>query len=71
MPQRAELRQRQPFIGERALDARLDGAGRDTRLSTDPKRGMAGRTVQSLIDVLEASGSLAEIACVVNKEAFL
>ncbi|MEJ2007459.1 MAG: D-glycerate dehydrogenase [Acidobacteriota bacterium] len=45
-------------------------AGRITRLSTDPNRGMAGRCVQSLIDVLEAPGSLAEVPCVVNKEAF-
>ncbi|HKT12544.1 MAG TPA: D-glycerate dehydrogenase [Terriglobia bacterium] len=45
-------------------------AGRITRLSPDPARGMAGRTVQSLIDVLEAKGSLADVRCVVNKEAF-
>jgi glyoxylate reductase len=45
-------------------------AGRTTRLSTDPNRGMAGRTVQSLIDVFEAKGSLADVPCVVNKEAF-
>ena len=45
-------------------------AGRITRLSTDPNLGMAGRTVQSLIDVLEAKGRLADVACVVNKEAF-
>ena len=45
-------------------------AGRITRLSTDPARGMAGRTVQSLIEVLESKGSLADVPCVVNKEAF-
>jgi len=45
-------------------------AGRITRLSTDPDRGMAGRCVQSLIDVLDARGSLAHVPCVVNKEAF-
>ncbi len=45
-------------------------AGRMTRLSTDPNRGMAGRCVRSLIDVLEARGSLADVPCVVNKEAF-
>lgn len=63
---------RDPELEDRVrLFHHFASAGRDTRLSTDPKRGMAGRTVQSLIDVLEASGSLAEIACVVNKEAFL
>ena len=45
-------------------------AGRITRLSTDPERGMAGRCVQSLIDVLEAQSGLAAVLCVVNKEAF-
>ena len=45
-------------------------AGRTTRLSPDPDQGMAGRCVQSLIDVLEAQGSLAAVPCVINKEAF-
>jgi glyoxylate reductase len=45
-------------------------AGRITRLSTDPNRGMAGRCVQALIDVLESDGNLADIPYVVNKEAF-
>jgi len=45
-------------------------AGRITRLSIDPNRGMAGRTVQALIDVLENEGNLADIPYVVNKEAF-
>jgi glyoxylate reductase len=46
--------------------------GRITRLSTDPNRGMAGRTVQALIDVLEGNygGNPAEMPYVVNKEAF-
>ncbi|HEX5413873.1 MAG TPA: NAD(P)-dependent oxidoreductase, partial [Terriglobia bacterium] len=62
---------RDPELEDRVrLFHHFASAGRDTRLSTDPKRGMAGRTVQSLIDVLEAKGSLAEVACVVNKEAF-
>ncbi len=47
-------------------------AGRITRLSTDPNRGMAGRCVQGLIDVLEAryGGNPAGMPYVVNKEAF-
>lgn len=62
---------RDPELEDRVrLFHHFASGGRITRLSTDPKRGMAGRTVQSLIDVLEASGSLAEVACVVNKEAF-
>jgi lactate dehydrogenase-like 2-hydroxyacid dehydrogenase len=62
---------RDPELEDRArLFHHFASAGRITRLSTDPKRGMAGRTVQSLIDVLEARGSLADVPCVVNKEAF-
>jgi lactate dehydrogenase-like 2-hydroxyacid dehydrogenase len=62
---------RDPELEDRVrLFHHFASAGRITRLSTDPNRGMAGRTVQSLIDVLEAMGSLAEVACVVNKEAF-
>jgi glyoxylate reductase len=45
-------------------------AGRITRLSTDPDKGMAGRCAQALIDVLESDGNLADIPYVVNKEAF-
>ncbi len=46
--------------------------GRITRLSPDPDRGMAGRTVQALIDVLEGNygGDPAAMPFVVNKEAF-
>ncbi len=62
---------RDPELEDRArLFHHFASAGRITRLSTDPNRGMAGRTVQSLIDVLEAKGSLADVPCVVNKEAF-
>ncbi|HYG99881.1 MAG TPA: D-glycerate dehydrogenase [Terriglobales bacterium] len=45
---------------------------RITRLSTDPDKGMAGRTVQGLIDVLEKNygGDLTKMPYVVNKEAF-
>ena len=43
-----------------------------TRLSPDPNKGMAGRCVQALIDVLEQnySGDIAKMPYVVNKEAF-
>ncbi len=43
-----------------------------TRLSVDPDKGMAGRTVQGLIDVLEGSygGDPTKMPYVVNKEAF-
>jgi len=43
-----------------------------TRLSTDPEKGMAGRTVQAVIDVLEGNygGDPTKMPYVVNKEAF-
>jgi glyoxylate reductase len=45
---------------------------RETRLSPDPEIGMAGRTAQAVIDVLEGryGGELSEMPYVVNKEAF-
>ena len=47
-------------------------AARITRLSTDPEKGMAGRCVQGLIDVLEGNygGDVTKMPYVVNKEAF-
>lgn len=47
-------------------------AGRATRLSPDPEVGMAGRTVQAVIDVLEHryDGDPKRMPFVVNKEAF-
>jgi len=47
-------------------------AAKITRLSTDPDRGMAGRCVKGLIDVLEGNygGDLTRMPYVVNKEAF-
>jgi glyoxylate reductase len=47
-------------------------AGRITRLSHDPEKGMAGRCVQGLIDVLEGNygGDITKMPYVVNKEAF-
>jgi glyoxylate reductase len=43
-----------------------------TRLSVDPDKGMAGRTVQAVIDVLEKNygGDPSRMPYVVNKEAF-
>jgi glyoxylate reductase len=47
-------------------------AARATRLSPDPNVGMAGRTVQAVIDVLEAryEGDPKKMPYIVNKEAF-
>lgn len=47
-------------------------AGRITRLDVDPDKGMAGRCVQGLIDVLEGNhgGDIQKMPYVVNKEAF-
>lgn len=47
-------------------------AARATRLSTDPNVGMAGRTVQAVIDVLERryDGDPKRMPYIVNKEAF-
>jgi glyoxylate reductase len=47
-------------------------AGRATRLSPDPNVGMAGRTVQAVIDVLERryEGDPTRMPYVVNKEGF-
>lgn len=43
-----------------------------TRLSADPEKGMAGRCIQGLIDILEKNydGDVAKMPYVVNKEAF-
>ncbi len=64
---------RDPDIADRLrLFHHFASAGKITRLSTDPKKGMAGRTVQALIDVLEGNygGDPAKMPYVVNKEAF-
>jgi glyoxylate reductase len=47
-------------------------AARITRLSTDPEKGMAGRCVQGLIDVLEGNHGrdVSKMPYVVNKEGF-
>ncbi len=64
---------RDPEIEDRVrLFPHFASAGRVTRLSTDPNKGMAGRCVQGLIDVLEGNygGNPANMPYVVNKEAF-
>ncbi|HLW54476.1 MAG TPA: D-glycerate dehydrogenase [Candidatus Angelobacter sp.] len=64
---------RDPEIADRCrLFPHFASAGRITRLSPDPAKGMAGRCVQALIDVLESnySGDPAKMPYVVNKEAF-
>jgi glyoxylate reductase len=64
---------RDPAIADRCrLLPHFASAARITRLSTDPNKGMAGRCVQGLIDVLEANygGDITKMPYVVNKEAF-
>jgi glyoxylate reductase len=64
---------RDPALEDRLrLFNHFASAGRITRLSTDPAKGMAGRTVQGLMDVIEANygGNPAHMPYVVNKEAF-
>ena len=53
------------------LFSHFASAGRVTRLSTNPNKGMAGRCVQGVIDVLEGNygGNPANMPYVVNKEA--
>jgi phosphoglycerate dehydrogenase-like enzyme len=64
---------RDPAIADRCrLLPHFASAARITRLSADPDRGMAGRCVQGLIDVLEENygGDATKMPYVVNKEAF-
>jgi glyoxylate reductase len=64
---------RDPTIADRCrLMPHFASAARITRLSTDPEKGMAGRCVQGLIDVLESKyeGDISKMPYVVNKEAF-
>jgi glyoxylate reductase len=64
---------RDPAIADRCrLLPHFASAARLTRLSTDPEKGMAGRCVQGLIDVLEGNygGDVTKMPYVVNKEAF-
>jgi glyoxylate reductase len=64
---------RDPAISDRCrLLPHFASAARITRLSPDPDKGMAGRCVQGLIDVLEGNygGDITKMPYVVNKEAF-
>jgi len=64
---------RDPAIEDRCrLYPHFASAGKITRLSTDPNKGMAGRCVQGLMDVLEGNygGDISKMPYVVNKEAF-
>ncbi len=64
---------RDPAIEDRCrIYPHFASAARITRLSSDPDKGMAGRTVQGLIDVLEENygGDVTKMPYVVNKEAF-
>ncbi len=72
-PLAADSPLRDPAIEDRCrLYPHFASAGRITRLSTDPAKGMAGRCVQGLIDVLEGNygGDITKMPYVVNKEAF-
>ncbi len=71
LPQDSPLRD--PALEDRLrLFHHFASGGRRTRLSPDPAIGMAGRTVEGLIQVLERKSDqkLARIPYVVNKEAF-
>src|SRR3954467_4867933 len=62
-----------PGIADRArLFHHFASGGQITRLSVDPDKGMAGRTAQAVIDVLEGNhgGDPTKMPYVVNKEAF-
>jgi glyoxylate reductase len=64
---------RDPQIEDRCrLLPHFASAAKITRLSPDPNKGMAGRCVQGLIDVLEKNygGDVKKMPYVVNKEAF-
>lgn len=64
---------RDPALEDRVrLFNHFASAGKTTRLSADPAKGMAGRCIQGLIDVLEGNhgGDPANMPYVVNKEAF-
>jgi glyoxylate reductase len=64
---------RDPAIADRCrLFPHFASAAKITRLSSDPNKGMAGRCVQGLIDVLEKNyrGDIKKMPYVVNKEAF-
>jgi glyoxylate reductase len=64
---------RDPAIeGRCRLFPHFASAGKITRLSDDPAKGMAGRCVQGLLDILEGNygGDVTKMPYVVNKEVF-
>jgi phosphoglycerate dehydrogenase-like enzyme len=68
-----DLSLRDPEIADRCrLFPHFASAGRITRLSPDPNKGMAGRVAQALTDMFEGNygGDLTKMPYVVNKEAF-
>lgn len=72
-PLPAESPLRSPRLRDRLrLFHHFASGTRETRLSADPDKGMAGRTVQALIDVIENNyeGDPSRMPYVVNKEAF-
>ncbi len=60
------------LVGKLRLFPHVASAARATRLSSDPNIGMAGRTVQAVIDMLEGryDADPRKMPYVVNKEAF-
>ncbi|MBV9608755.1 MAG: D-glycerate dehydrogenase [Acidobacteria bacterium] len=73
-PLAADSPLRDPAIADRCrLFPHFASAGRITRLSPDPDKGMAGRCVQGMIDILEQhyGGDYTKMPYVVNKEAFV
>ncbi len=72
-PLPAESPLRDPELEDKVrLLPHFASATHETRLSPDPNRGMAGRCVQAVLDVLERNygGNPALMPYVVNKEAF-
>ena len=72
-PLSADSPLRDPAIADRCrLLPHFASQARITRLSSDPNKGMAGRCVQGLLDVLEGNygGDITKMPYVVNKEAF-
>jgi glyoxylate reductase len=72
-PLAADSPLRDPAIEDRCrLFPHFASAAKITRLSPDPNKGMAGRCVQGLIDVLEKNygGDIKKMPYVVNKEVF-
>jgi glyoxylate reductase len=71
LPAESPLRDERLVLNLRLFN-HFASAARATRLSPDPEVGMAGRTVQGVIDVLEGryTGDPRKMPYVVNKEAF-